>query len=242
MLLLHPLGVDRHFWDHTVAALHEVETLTYDLPGHGSTPPPAETATIEALAEQAADVLSGAGVQRAHVVGVSFGGLVAQALALSHPDVVDHLVIVDAVAAYPEPLRQQWRDRQVSVRKYGMAHLLAPTLELWFTADTLAKGGTEVEYVRRAVLSGNPEGYARACEALEAVDLTGRVAGICASTLVMCGEDDGPPFVAAASWFVDTLPDARLAWLSSARHAGVLEQPEQFLAALRSFLPPVAGR
>jgi 3-oxoadipate enol-lactonase len=59
---------------------------------------------------------------------------------------------------------------------------------------------------------------------------------IAVPTLVVCGEDDAPPFVAAARDLAGTLPDARLVWLAPARHAGVLEQPEQFARALTGFL------
>jgi pimeloyl-ACP methyl ester carboxylesterase len=52
----------------------------------------------------------------------------------------------------------------------------------------------------------------------------------------VCGEDDAPPFTAAARDFGERLPDARVVWLSPARHAGVLEQPEQFRDALVGFL------
>jgi len=237
VLLLHPLAVDRHFWDTVAAQLHEYTVLSYDFPGHGQTAAPTSTTTIEDLAVQAAMLLAQAGVGRAHVVGVSLGGLVAQALAVAHPELVNHLAVVDAVATYPEVLRQQWRDRQVSVREQGMAPLVQPTLALWFTADRLARGGPEVDYVRQAVLAGDPEGYARVCEALEPVDLTAQASGITAPTLVVCGEDDAPPFTAFAPWFAQTVPGARLVWLAPARHAGVLEQPEQFVTALREFLP-----
>lgn len=237
VLLLHPLAVDRHFWDTVSGQLPGYTLLSYDFPGHGRSPAPTSTTTIEDLAEQAAALLTQAGVGRAHVVGVSLGGLVAQALAAAHPELVDHLAVVDAVATYPEVLRQQWRDRQVSVREQGMEPLVQPTLALWFTAERLAQGGPEVDYVRQAVLAGDPEGYARACEALEPVDLTALAARITAPTLVVCGEDDAPPFTAAAPWFAETIPGARLVWLAPARHAGVLEQPGQFVAALQDFLP-----
>jgi 3-oxoadipate enol-lactonase len=82
----------------------------------------------------------------------------------------------------------------------------------------------------------DPEGYARTCESLETVDLTALVPQITAPTLVVCGEDDAPPFVSAAPWFAETIPGARLVWLSPARHAGVLEQSDQFVSALREFL------
>jgi pimeloyl-ACP methyl ester carboxylesterase len=99
-----------------------------------------------------------------------------------------------------------------------------------------------VERARRTFLAGDPQGYAHACAALEEVDLTGVVGRITAPTLVVCGEDDAPPFTAAARELAATLPDAQLVWLSPARHAGVLEQPEQFVQALTGFLADGAAR
>ena len=111
VLLLHPLGVDRSFWDGVVPALDGFEVLTYDFPGHGRTSVPAEPYTIEDLADQARQLLADAGYERVDVVGVSLGGLVAQRLAADAPDLVRRLVVVDAVAVYPEPMREMWRDR-----------------------------------------------------------------------------------------------------------------------------------
>ena len=242
VLLLHPLGVDRTFWDDVVPRLAGAEVLTYDLPGHGETPVPAQPYTIEDLTDQAAALLADAGVVQADVVGVSLGGLVAQRLAACHPELVRRLVVVDAVAVYPPALKQQWRDRAAATPTQGLAPLVEPTLSLWFTADRLAAGGEVVERVRRTFLAGDPQGYASACTALEEVDLAGVVGRISAPTLVVCGEDDAPPFTAAARELADTLPDARLVWLSPARHAGVLEQPEQFVDALTGFLRDGAAR
>jgi 3-oxoadipate enol-lactonase len=236
VLLLHPLGVDHSFWDGVLPSLRGLEILTYDFPGHGRTPVPDRPYTIEDLTEQAAGLLADAGVGPADVVGVSLGGLVAQRLAACSPELVRRLVVVDAVAVYPPALREQWRDRAARTPVEGLEPLVDATLALWFTADRLAGGGPAVEGVRRTFLAGDPRGYAAACRALEQVDLTGVVDRIAVPTLVVCGEDDAPPFVAAARDLAGTLPDARLVWLAPARHAGVLEQPEQFARALTGFL------
>ncbi|HEV7726596.1 MAG TPA: alpha/beta fold hydrolase [Modestobacter sp.] len=236
VLLLHPLGVDHSFWDGVLPSLRGLEILTYDFPGHGQTPVPDRPYTIEDLTEQAAGLLADAGAGPADVVGVSLGGLVAQRLAACSPELVRRLVVVDAVAVYPPALREQWRDRAARTPVEGLEPLVDATLALWFTADRLAGGGPAVEGVRRTFLAGDPRGYAAACRALEQVDLTGVVDRIAVPTLVVCGEDDAPPFVAAARDLAGTLPDARLVWLAPARHAGVLEQPEQFAQALTGFL------
>jgi 3-oxoadipate enol-lactonase len=236
VLLLHPLGVDRSFWDDVVPALDGFEVLTYDFPGHGETAVPAEPYTVEDLAAQARSLLTDAGVARAAVVGVSLGGLVAQLLAADAPDLVRRLVVVDAVAVYPEPLREMWRDRAARAPAEGLAPFLEPTLGLWFTAGLLAAGGPVVERFRRDFLAADPRGYALACRALEQADVTGVLDRITAPTLAVCGDDDAPPFRAAADELGERLPHARVVRLSPARHAGVLEQPDQFAAALLGFL------
>ena len=244
VLLLHPLGVDRSFWADVVPALTGAgfSALTYDFPGHGATPVPDEPYTIEDLAEQAAALLEQAGHRQVDVVGVSLGGLVAQQLAAARPELVRRLAVVDAVAVYPPALQEQWRDRAERTPAAGMAPLLEPTLGLWFTADRLAEGGEVVDRARRALAACDPRGYALACRALERVDLTPVVGRITAPTLVVCGEDDAPPFVAAAKELAATVADAELLWLAPARHAGVLEQPGQFTEALVRFLSGEVGR
>jgi 3-oxoadipate enol-lactonase len=236
VLLLHPLGVDSSFWDGVLPALDGFEALTYDFPGHGQTAVPAEPYTVEDLADQARALLVDGGYPQVDVVGVSLGGLVAQQLAADAPDLVRRLVVVDAVAVYPEALREMWRDRAARAPVEGLEPFLDPTLGLWFTADRLAKGGPVVESVRRGFLAGDPRGYALACLALEQADVTGVLHRITAPTLVVCGEDDAPPFTAAATDLAARLSGAGVAWLAPARHAGVLEQPEQFCTALLGFL------
>ena len=236
VLLLHPLGVDRSFWDGVVPALHGRGVLTYDFPGHGETPVPTEPYTVEDLAGQARELLADAGIGRVDVVGVSLGGLVALRLAADAPDLLRRLVVVDAVAVYPEPMREMWRDRAARAPAEGVEPFLDPTLALWFTAGRLAEGGPVVERARRSFLAGDARGYALACRALERADVSDVLDRITAPTLVVCGADDAPPFVAAARDLGERLPEARVVWLSPARHAGVLEQPGQFSDALVGFL------
>jgi 3-oxoadipate enol-lactonase len=237
VVLLHPLGVDHSVWSPVTARLTGFTFLTYDLPGHGRTPAPQRRCTVDDLADQLADLLAGAGVGGAHVVGVSLGGLVAQAFAARHPDLVDHLVVVDAVDVYPPAMRTMWVDRAALVRSQGLEPVVGPTLELWFTPAARDSGDEVVDTVRRLLLDADPEGYARACETLEAADTSGQLGRIAAPTLVVCGESDAPPFRAAAPRLAGAVADGRLVWLPQAQHAGALERPDAFVDLLRAFLP-----
>ena len=237
MVLLHCLGVDRHLWDFATANLsRSFMLLTYDLPGHGETPVPANPYSIEHLSEQLAVILRRSQVAPAHVVGISLGGLVAQHFAATYMDQVDRLVLIDTTPRYTDDLRQMWAQRAAAARSAGVRSLTEELLKIWFTPEFLAQDPPAVRYVRDMFARASGEGYALACEALAAADLRPIVQKIAAPTLVVCGDQDIPSFLDSAHWLAQNIPHARLEWLSPARHASVLEQPNAFLRLIRKFL------
>src|ERR1700730_8378849 len=95
LVLLHWLGVDHRFWDFATELSGDFTLLRYDLPGHGASAVPAAPYGIADLSAQLADLLAANKVARAHVAGISLGGLIAQHLAASRPELVDRLILVD---------------------------------------------------------------------------------------------------------------------------------------------------
>ena len=236
LVLLHCLGVDRHFWDFCRDLSDRYTLLTYDLPGHGASAVPPGPYGIEDLSRQLADLLERHGIGRAHVAGISLGGLIAQHFAASRPDLVDRLVLIDTTPRYTDEMRAMWAERAATARSAGVAALVEGLLKIWFTPVAVGANGPAVRYVRATLARSPGEGYALACEALAAADLRPLAASITAPTLVVCGDDDIPSFLDAARWLAAQIAGARLAWIKEARHASVLERPEQALALLREFL------
>jgi 3-oxoadipate enol-lactonase len=109
-------------------------------------------------------------------------------------------------------------------------------LRIWFSDAALACNHAGVRYVRETLMRASGEGYALACEALGAADLRALAPKIAAPTLVLCGDDDIPSFLDAARWLAATIPHAEPAWLEGARHASVIEQPEEAGRVMRAFL------
>ncbi|MBL7258550.1 alpha/beta fold hydrolase [Paractinoplanes lichenicola] len=215
LVLLHPLGVDHRFWD-PVRPYFQPSVVTPDLSG----------ATIEEMA--AAVSLPGP----VDLCGVSLGGLVAQVIAARHPSLVRRLILADTVAVYPPAMREMWRSRAALVRAEGLTPILAPTEKLWFTE---AAQPSDVSRIRALLLSGDPDVYARTCEALAAADTTALVPEIKAPTLLLCGKHDAPPFHQAVDYFTATLPDPTVTWLPGA-HATAYEHPAPFADAVAAFL------
>ena len=236
LVLLHCLGVDHRFWDF-LEPLADSFTLTrYDLPGHGETPVPDGPYGVEHLSDQLAELFRREGIGRAHVAGISLGGLIAQHFAAHNPDLVDRLVLMDTTPRYTDEMRGMWAVRAGTARKDGVAALVPGLLKIWFSDRCLAQDPPGVRYVRERLGTSSGEGYALACEALAAADLRDDAVKIDTPTLVICGDDDIPSFLEAARWLTANIKGAKLEWLPGARHASVIEQPDRTIALLRDFL------
>lgn len=237
LVLLHCLGVDHRLWDIAAAGLERDFTLvTYDFPGHGETPVPGYDYGVEDLSLQLAAIVEREGIGRVHLGGISLGGLVAQHFAATFPDKVDRLILMDTTPRYTDEMRGMWAVRAKQAREQGVASLLDSLLPVWFTDTFIGADPPAVRYVRDCFASDSGEGYALACEALAAADLRPLAPRIAAATLVICGEQEIPAFRDAARWLEANVRGARLQWLSPARHASPLQQPEAFVRAAGAFL------
>lgn len=238
LVLLHPLGSDRHFWDPIIPYLGSRELIALDLPGHGENTELASGAGVDDLAFSVLGALDARGVGDADVAGISLGGLVAQRLAARAPRRVRRVLLVDTLAVYPPPMRGMWAGRSAIVRASGTAAVVDATLGVWFTDDFVASADEAAQVVVQGVvqtLRGMPaEAYARTCELLAGVDLRDDLERIQAPTLVVRGRDESPPFVDGANALVESIRDAQLVLLDG-KHAAALEHPAQFGSIVTSF-------
>ena len=225
IVFLHPLGADARFWDPVRAVLRSESTAAFDLPGHGSAPPPPKGVGIDAYSAPVALQIAALG-EPAHIVGMSLGGLVAQYLGAVHPDLVASVVLADTVPVYPDPMQQMWRDRARTAREGALASLVEPMVDMWFTAASSQRNDPQVEQARRTFAATDPEGYARTCDVLADVDLRDGMSALAVPVVVVCGDDDAPAFRDAAQWLADATGGA-VQWLPG-RHACAVESPDRF--------------
>ncbi len=239
VVLSHALGCDLTMWDGVAAALQDRYTvLRYDQRGHGRTPASTGAYSMDDLADDAAELIRAQGAGPVHFVGLSMGGMTAQALAARHPGRVRSLVIANSAASYDEAARAMWQARIDTVRVNGVAPIADGAMQRWFTPEFRVdhvNGGAERVAALRAVLEATPAlPYAAACAAVAAIALDAGNARIACPTLVIAGSRDEATPPAMSQAIADRIPGAQLASLDAA-HLSAVEQPEAFARLLEGF-------
>ncbi|MGB6040584.1 MAG: alpha/beta fold hydrolase, partial [Gordonia sp. (in: high G+C Gram-positive bacteria)] len=134
VILSSSLGATHRMWDTQVSALEEhFQVIRYDTRGHGSSPVPAGPYSIDELADDVVALLDGLGIERAHFVGLSLGGMTGMRLAARNPERVDRMVLLCTSAHMPPA--QGWLDRAATVRANGIASIAEAVVSRWFTPD-----------------------------------------------------------------------------------------------------------
>ena len=234
------LGTTLEMWDAQVRALaSRYRCLRYDTRGHGRSPAAHGPLTIDALADDLAGLLDALGIETAHVVGLSLGGMSAQAFAVRYPQRTESLVLMATSAHLPPP--EAWDQRVQLVLADGMAAVVDTVVARWFTADTLALSPEIVQLVRDRFLEIDPRGYAACCVAVRDMDLRAKIGAIEAQTLVVAGEDDPVTPLEMAEDMVSRIPGAELTVVPEAAHLLAVEQPDAVSELLATFLARVAG-
>jgi 3-oxoadipate enol-lactonase len=234
LLLIHALGTTRELFAAQQSALGaSLRLLRYDLRGHGRSEVPAQPCTLEQLGRDALAVLDAAGAERAHVLGVSIGGLAALWLALHAPERVDRLVLANTSARIGS--RELWQDRIEYISRSGLGALGDQALARWFTEPFLRRAPA-IGLGYRALLTGcSVKGYIGCCAALRDADLRDRVAEIRAPALVIVGAHDTATPPSDGERLAKQIAEARLVTLPSA-HLSNVECADAFNGAVLDFL------
>ncbi len=237
VVLSHALGLDMGMWDALAAELgtsHRV--LRYDHRGHGGSAAPAGPYTMDELVDDAARVIREWGQGPVAFIGLSMGGMVAQGLAVRHPELLRGAVLANTTSQYPPAAAAVFAQRIAAVQSGGLASIVESVMERYFHAGFRASQTAQVARYRGIVLRSDPVGYAACCAAVGGVNWLDRLSGVRLPVLVIAGREDVGAPVAMSEAMAERIPGARLAVLEDASHLSVAEQPAAFTALVREFL------
>ena len=241
IVLLHGLLFDGGMWRGQIEALSSLgRVVVFDGPGHGKSEP-APRFMLEDHADALLDAFGELGIERAVVVGLSWGGMVAMRLALQHPAKVRGLAILDASAS-AEPLAKKLKYRAFIAmhRRVGMPYALylSDLAPLLFAKRTLTERPELVEAAYKRTMGFDRGGFSRAALAVvvHRKDIKDRLARINVPTLVMCGSEDLSTPPAETDAIASRIPRAERVILEGIGHMSALEDPEAVNARLIPFV------
>jgi 3-oxoadipate enol-lactonase len=236
LVVIHSLLTDRHAFDPVLADLSARFRVTLlNLPGfHGSKP---VAASIDAYGEWVREAFDAFGIGRdAILMGNGFGGTVALAFALAHGDRLAKLVLSDVAPGFPEEGKQAFRVMAAKVAEGGMGTIAEIAANRVFHAAYLAAHPEAVNERKAVLLKIDPEAFRAACASLVEADLAPMLAKLKVPALVVYGEFDQATPPGLNKLIASRAPDARAIELPHCGHCPPLEQPKEFLSAIREFL------
>ena len=238
VVLSHALGCDLGMWDAVAAALQDRYTvLRYDHRGHGRSPAVPGAYAMDDLADDAAELIGRQADGPVHFVGLSMGGMTAQALGARHPALVRSLAIANSASRYDAAARAGWQARIDTVRAQGVASIAEGAMQRWFTPEFRADekvGRARVAALRAVLEAMAPAPYAAACAAVAGIELDAGNARIPCPALVIAGSRDEATPPAMSKEIARRIAGAQLQSLDAA-HLSAVEQPEAFARLLTGF-------
>ncbi len=240
LVLIMGLGGDLQAWAFQMAELPRTyRTVVFDNRGSGRSAAPDKPYSIAGMAQDVAALMDHLGIAKAHILGYSMGGYIAQEFALANPARVNKLILLataPSTDAYGKAIFNSWIDiRRSNMSREQVARSTAP----WhYSAALLADPVRSERSVQNALNNPYPQqdhGFIRQAQALINFDAESRLGAIKAPTLVVASKDDIliPP--RNSEKLAKLIPGAKLVELPGP-HFGVIENAVEYNAAFLTFL------
>jgi pimeloyl-ACP methyl ester carboxylesterase len=238
LLLIMGLGYTSDAWHRSRPVLStKYRTIAFDNRGVGRSDQPPGPYSIALMAADAAAVLDAAGVDSAHVFGISMGGMIAQEFVLQYPRRVRSLILGCTAAGGMTAVRSEPAAAQMLMSRGGMtpeqaAQAAVPFIYYPATSKKLIEEDLEV----RRPWFPRPESYIAQLQGVIAFESYSRLSEIHAPTLVIHGESDRLIPVGNGKLIAEKIPGAKLVLLAEASHIFTTDQPEAAHRAILEFL------
>ena len=212
------------------------QVVTMDLRGHGQSDKPEMAYSIDLFARDVVALMDYLGIEQAHVLGASMGGMVAQQLALDYPQRVKRLVLADSMSHLDKSLRMKMENGAFIAERLGMEAQARNAIPWAFSPSYINEHYAEIMAIVGQIAGLPVQSYLQSVEALLAYDVRARLGNIAAPTLVIAGDTDILVPRQYADVLCQSIPDCHLVVIEGGSHVVNIEQPEAFNACVLHFL------
>ena len=243
-VLITGLSADLTGWILQIADFsREYQVMAFDNRGSGRTDAPDIPYSIEMMADDTAGLMDVLNIEKAHILGLSMGGCIAQELALRYPGRVKSMILA-ATLARPFPRTFHFLHTMSNMLKEGVSRESYIRLQLlWLFTDKYFENADNIQMVLDGMLSSPyPDisyAYDRKIAAMQGFDTRNRLGQIKIPTLVLVGREDTLVPVQLSEELAEGIPDAEMVVLDGGGHAFSGEISEKFNQAVLEFLAKV---
>jgi pimeloyl-ACP methyl ester carboxylesterase len=242
LVLLHGFLCDSRCWARQLAELSDrFDVIAWDAPGAGSSSDPPDPFTLADWSRCLATFLDALGIARAYIVGLSWGGVLAQEFYRLFPARVSGLILAGTYAgwkgSFPAPIVEARLSRCYGDSSLPVEVFVPRWVPDMFT-DAVPRGVRDEMSVVFADF--HPHGFRLMARSLAETDTTDLLPRIAARTMLLWGDDDRRSPMSVAEQLRSAIPSAELHVIAHAGHVCNMEQPAAFNAAVRRFCLEVA--
>lgn len=237
LILLHGILSDSRAWNRQLADLaSDYTVVAWDAPGAGQSSDPSESFGSDDYADCLSAFMEALELDQAHVLGLSWGGVLAQELYRRHPERVRSLILADTYAGWKGSLPEAVCEERLEACLRESELPPAEWVPGWLPGLLTENAPQELRDEVAEVMSDfHPTGYRAMALALVEVDTRDLLPQIRVPTLLLWGEADERAPLSVAQQLRDAIPSARLVVIPQAGHESNVEQPTRFNAAVREF-------
>jgi 3-oxoadipate enol-lactonase len=242
-VFINSLGTDFRIWDGVVDILkHHGNILRFDKAGHGLSSDlrfndvrfTSHQSNIENYANDVLGLMDFLNIQKAVIVGLSIGGIIAQYLAINQAERIERLILSNTAPKVGS--EEGWNTRIEAVKKGGIASIADNIMKVWFSENFRNNRKNELLGYRMMVSNINLEGYIQACEALKINDLTNEIDKIKVPTLCFAGTEDGSTPPAQVKAMADLISNSTYILIEGVGHIPCVEVPELIAKHILEFV------
>jgi len=246
-LLIAGLGCDRNVWrPFQIPALQKLNTIiTFDNRGIGESDKPEGPYTIAQMADDVADLMAKLGIERAHILGHSMGGMISLEFAIRHPTKVTSLIVASGIDRADEWMKAKQVANQglsrLKIDEQKLREAIAWMNIMWMFAPSYFENSEAVNKVLDIMKSSTQlfEAYRWQSQALENHDATHGLGNIKCSTLVIVGKEDILTPLRYSVAIANAIPGAQLQTIDDCGHMLIFEKPDEFNKRVIDFISTV---
>lgn len=237
LVCVHGVGSSLEAWQGVAAKLGDTfRILTLDLRGHGRSSLVKGRYEIDDFVGDVLALADHVGFGQFDLAGFSLGGLIAQRLALTHPQRLAKLVLLSTVSGRTQEERERVAARLAALQAGDRGSHYDASLSRWLTEAFQQRNPELVARMRQRNAENDPDCYAAAYRVLAQTDFGGFIDQIGAPTLIATGEEDQGSNPRMAHFMHQCIPGSQLAILPGLRHSILIEAPDVVAALMRRFL------